>query len=83
MGVIGLGSIGLAVAERAVAFGMQVQSLAKTGRKDHVVARAEELGIAMCESLDALLASSDVVSLHVPVSPETRGLVDAEFPEPG
>ena len=79
MGVIGLGSIGLAVAERALAFGMQVQSLAKTGREDDVVARAEELGIAMCGSLDALLAGSDVVSLHVPVSPETRGLVDAGF----
>ena len=79
MGVIGLGSIGLAVAERAAAFGMQVQSLERSGRADDVVARAEELGIAMCGSLDELLAGSDVVSLHVPVSPETRGLVDAGF----
>ena len=51
MGIIGLGSIGLAVAERAAAFGIQVQSLAKTGRPGHVVARAEELGVTMCDSL--------------------------------
>ena len=79
MGVIGLGSIGLAVAERAAAFGIRVQALDKPGRPDHVVARADDLGIAMCESLDALLAVSDVVSVHVPAKADTRGLVDAGF----
>ena len=56
MGIIGLGSIGLAVAERAAAFGIQVQSLAKPGRPAHVVARAEELGVTMCDSLEELLS---------------------------
>lgn len=79
MGVIGLGSIGLAVAERAVGFGIRVQSLARSGRSADVVARAEELGITMCESLGELLSSSDVVSLHVPANAETRHLVDADF----
>ena len=66
MGIIGLGSIGLAVAERAAAFGIQVQSLAKPGRPPHVVTRAEELDITMCDSLAELVSSSDIVSLHVP-----------------
>jgi D-3-phosphoglycerate dehydrogenase / 2-oxoglutarate reductase len=79
MGIIGLGSIGLAVAERAAAFGIQVQSPAKAGRPAHVVARAEELGVTMCDSLPQLLSSSDIVTLHVPSSEATRHLVDGDF----
>jgi D-3-phosphoglycerate dehydrogenase len=79
MGIIGLGSIGFAVAERAAAFGIQVQALAKPGRPQLVVSRAEELGIAMCDSMEALVSSSDIVTLHVPSSDETRHLVDEDF----
>jgi D-3-phosphoglycerate dehydrogenase len=43
------------------------------------VARAEELGITMCDSVEELVASSDIVSLHVPASPDTRHLVDHAF----
>jgi D-3-phosphoglycerate dehydrogenase len=79
MGIIGLGSIGLAVAERAAAFGIRLQSVAKPGRPAHVVARAEELAIAMCGSMQELVSSSDIVTLHVPSSEETRHLVDDGF----
>ena len=79
MGVIGLGSIGLAVAERAAAFGIRVQSLAKPGRPAYAVARAEELAITMCDSMPELLSSSDVVTLHVPSCEDTRHLVDDGF----
>jgi len=79
MAILGLGSIGFLVAERAVAFGIHVQSLAKEGRSDAAVARAEELGITMCDSLDELLGSSNIVSLHVPASPDTHHLVDQAF----
>ena len=75
MGIIGLGSIGLAVAERAGAFGIRVQTLAKPGRREHVATRIEELGITMCETLSDLLATSDIVTLHVPAKsghPRTR-----------
>ncbi len=48
MSIIGLGSIGLAVAERATAFGIHVQAVAKPGRPAYVVSLAEELAITMC-----------------------------------
>ena len=79
MGLIGLGSIGLLVAERAAAFGIRVQALAKPGRSAAVTARIEELGITMCESMGELLGSSDIVSLHVPASAQTKHLVDDAF----
>src|SRR4051794_36605908 len=79
MGIVGLGSIGLAVAERAVAFGIEVRSVARPGRAAHVMERAEELGITLCDSLEELVASSDIVSLHVPSHADTRNLVDAAF----
>jgi D-3-phosphoglycerate dehydrogenase / 2-oxoglutarate reductase len=79
MGILGLGSIGFLVAERAVAFGIRVQSVAKKGRSAAAVARAEELGITMCDSLEELVASSDIISLHLPARPETKHLVDKAF----
>jgi D-3-phosphoglycerate dehydrogenase len=79
MGIIGLGSIGLAVAERAAAFGIRVQSLAKPDRRAYAAERAEELGVTMCDSMPELLSSSDIVTLHVPASEDTRHLVDADF----
>lgn len=79
MGILGLGSIGFLVAERATAFGIRVQSVARQGRSAAAAARAEELGITMCASVEELVASSDIVSLHVPARPETKHLVDDAF----
>jgi D-3-phosphoglycerate dehydrogenase len=79
MGIIGLGSIGLLVAERAAAFGIRVQSVAREGRSAATATRAEELGITMCDSVEDLVASSDNVSLHVPAGPTTKHLVDEAF----
>ncbi len=76
--ILGLGAIGLGVAERAAAFGMRVRALDKP-RSPETEARVTELGIELCATLPELLASADVVSLHVPATSETRHLVDAEF----
>jgi lactate dehydrogenase-like 2-hydroxyacid dehydrogenase len=67
LGVVGFGRIGRAVAARASAFGMHV---ACTGRRDLGAAGAQFM------SLDRLLISSDVVSLHVPLTNETRHMID-------
>ena len=71
LGIIGFGRIGQAVARRATAFGM---TIAYTGR--HEVAASEWSGVAARMSLNDLLGSSDVVSVHCPLSVETTHLID-------
>ncbi|HEV2879546.1 MAG TPA: phosphoglycerate dehydrogenase [Candidatus Eremiobacteraceae bacterium] len=70
LGVIGLGRIGAAVAARGRGFAMTVLG------HDAVVseARAESLGVKLVP-LDELLARSDFVTLHTPLTPQTQGLV--------
>ncbi len=67
LGIVGYGRIGQAVARRAAGFGMQVLHHARNdvGEPGYV------------PELDTLLAESDVVSLHVPLTPETRHLIGA------
>ena len=73
LGVIGLGRIGSAVARRAKAFGMR---LLYHSRRPKPGLEAE-LGLEFRETLEALLKDSDVVSLHLPLSPRTRHIIDA------
>ncbi len=73
LGVIGLGRIGQAVAHRARAFGMKV--VAYDPYLDPTVAK--RLDIEM-DSLEAVLAVADVVTLHMPLTDETRNLISAE-----
>jgi len=79
MGIIGLGDIGLAVAERAKAFGMTVVVERKNDRPAVTQAAIRSIGIRLVDDRDELLATSDVVSLHVPKSDDTVGLVDKKF----
>jgi glyoxylate reductase len=67
LGVIGLGRIGQALAEKARHFGMRI---AYHNPSPRTIAGYESM------SVDQLLATSDVVSLHVPLSPQTRHLID-------
>jgi glyoxylate reductase len=69
LGILGLGRIGEAVARRAATFGMRVV---------HFSLRAASERMPGVESmpLDRLLATSDVVSVHCPLTPETRHLID-------
>ncbi|MDP9304108.1 MAG: D-glycerate dehydrogenase [Actinomycetota bacterium] len=68
LGIVGLGRIGQAVARRAQGFELRVLYTQRT--------RAET-DLAEYRELDALLAESDIVSIHTPLTPETRGLIDA------
>ncbi len=79
MGILGLGSIGLEVAQRATAFGIEVRALAKSGRRPDVVTRAKDLQITMADTLEDLLPDCDIVSLHLPSGDGTVGLVDRSF----
>ena len=73
LGIVGMGQIGAAVARRARAFGM---TIAYTKRSPLDAETAKELNATHME-LDELLATSDVVSLHCPYSPETHHLINA------
>jgi D-3-phosphoglycerate dehydrogenase / 2-oxoglutarate reductase len=73
LGIIGLGRIGAEVAHRARAFGMQVLGTDPMLTPEQIRARDAEP-----VSRDELLARSDFISLHLPLTPETRGLLDAE-----
>jgi len=71
LGIVGMGQIGRAVAERARGFGMRI--IFSDPKPDQ--ATAEQLH-ALPVQFDELLKYSDFISLHVPLTSETRGLID-------
>ncbi len=73
LGVVGLGRIGAAVAARARAFGMRIAYHQRTERPEV----AATLGAAFVNDLDRLVAMSDVLTLHAPLTPATRHVIDA------
>jgi D-3-phosphoglycerate dehydrogenase len=75
LGVVGLGAIGLEVVTRAQAFGMPVVAWSRSLDED----RAERLGVARADSVHALAAASDVVTVHCALTKETKGMLDARF----
>ena len=74
LGVAGLGAIGRAVVARAQALGMKVVAWSRSLDDE----RARALGVERAADLVALARSSDHVSLHLPLKPETRGVVNAQ-----
>jgi D-3-phosphoglycerate dehydrogenase len=72
LGIVGLGKIGLAVAERARAMEMELLGF------DPYVSReaAAQRGITIAD-LDEIIERADVITLHVPLTPSTRGLIGA------
>jgi D-3-phosphoglycerate dehydrogenase / 2-oxoglutarate reductase len=78
MGIVGLGEIGFAVAERASAFGLDVRAIRKD-RDEATEERIRSLGIELEDSLEDLVATADIVSIHVPATPETDSMFDARM----
>jgi len=73
VGIIGLGRIGALITARLQAFGVNVVAY------DPYItsARAQQLGVTLL-TLDELLAQSDFISIHMPKTPETTGMISAE-----
>jgi glyoxylate reductase len=80
LGIVGFGRIGRAVAARAEAFGMRVVHASRQNGRDRASRDGASRDGASAPSstmpLDRLLSTSDVVSLHVPLTPETKHLID-------
>jgi len=74
LGVIGFGRIGQLVAKRAQSFEMDVVAFDKFVSAE----RFRELGVEGLDSVEELLGRADLVTLHVPKTPETIDLIDAE-----
>ncbi len=79
VGIIGIGSIGLAFAERAKAFGMTPYAVRKDGRSQDTENRIRAAGVRLVDTQDDLLERCDVISLHVPANTDTTGMVNADF----
>ncbi|MBA8824966.1 D-3-phosphoglycerate dehydrogenase [Saccharopolyspora lacisalsi] len=79
IGVLGLGKIGLAFAERATAFGAEVHAVTKPERDRQTLERARAIGVHFVDSLHELARTCDALSLHLPATEATRGLVDREL----
>ena len=73
IGIIGFGKIGSAVAKLAEAYGMNILCYVPRAKPQ------PEIENFRFVSLDELLESSDIVSLHCPLTPETKGMVNEEF----
>lgn len=74
LGVLGLGRIGTLVAQRASAFGMQLHAY------DPFVVpeRAARMNVTLHDTVEDVLAIADVLTIHLPRTPETNGLLDGE-----
>lgn len=74
LGIFGMGRIGQAVARRAAPFGLHViyHSHERLSAEDEAALGAE------WTDFDGLIARSDILSLHAPLTPETRGVISAE-----
>ena len=73
LGVLGIGRIGTELARRAIAFGMRVMAYDPYLS----LSRAKALQVELVEQLDELYASADFITVHMPLSDETRNMVNA------
>ncbi len=72
--IVGMGAVGMALAARASAFGMDLRCVARTRR-----VQPEGRDVWALEDLPRLLPEADYIALAIPLTPETRGLGNADF----
>jgi D-3-phosphoglycerate dehydrogenase len=81
LGIVGMGSIGAEVASRARAFGLKVLALDKPDRAEEINHLLGELNVKLYPELEAMLPECDIVTIHVPATADTVGMVDSRFLE--
>lgn len=73
--IVGFGRIGQAVAERLLAFGARPTAVVRPGRTPDEEWRVR--GVDVVHDIDEVLERSEILSLHCPLTDETRGMIDA------
>ncbi len=71
VGIVGLGRVGVLVAQRCAAFGMRVIAFDPYVPKE----RAKEMRVELMPTLEALLVQADFITIHLPRTPDTEGLI--------
>lgn len=74
LGIVGMGRIGREVASRALAFGMQVIAFDPFLTEE----QASALNVKLCQDFDEMLPQLDYLTVHTPLTPETKGLISSE-----
>ena len=75
LGIVGLGRVGVLVAQRALAFGMQLLAYDPYVSAD----RARQLGVSLVASVEDLVRQADFLTVHLPKTSETMGLISADL----
>ena len=75
LGIVGLGRVGVLVAQRALAFGMQLVAYDPYVSAD----RARQLGVTLVATVEDLVRQADFLTVHLPKTPETMGLISADL----
>ncbi len=79
LAILGLGNIGFEVASRAKGFGLSLHALQASDRSATATQRIDELDIQIHGTQRELLGAADIVTIHLPLNPDTQNLVNTDF----